>query len=131
MPAVVDGLVLRVVGGHRLPPSATPSGTPPYPPPSDAMIDALARESCSATYLLKQMGVAQQNQDGVWAEYLARRAVKVDPEDPELQAGLGILLLRLQRPDEALSYIEQYRKRAPNDVQTLTTWTRTTTWQPS
>jgi tetratricopeptide (TPR) repeat protein len=104
--------------GERL---ARAAGYPPYPPPSDAMVDALARVSCSATYLLKQMGVAEQNQDGVWAEYLARRALKVNPDDPELLVGLGILLLRLQRPDEALSYIESYREQAPNDFHTLTT----------
>lgn len=91
----------------------------PYHPPSDPVVDELARESHSSTFLLKQMGLAEHRRDSRWAEVLGRRAMQVDPDDIHPLSSLGMLLLHLGRPDEALGYLDRYLERAPDDYQTM------------
>jgi Tfp pilus assembly protein PilF len=94
---------------------------PPYYPPADSLVDALSRESCSSSFLLKQMGVAKQSQNGAWAEYLGRRALSVNGEDMGAVAGFALLLLKMGHPDEALPYVKRYANAMGDDVGTLVT----------
>src|SRR5579859_5757508 len=48
---------------------------PAYDPYIDPMIDALARESRSSTFLLQQASTADLDTNAAWREYLVRRAV--------------------------------------------------------
>jgi len=95
------------------------AGLPPFYPPADPLVDELARLSHAPSFLLKQLNLARQSANPSWAEYLARRAIEVDPEYPDAVAALGLLLLDLHRFGEALDYFDRYCELKPTDFQTL------------
>ncbi|MBW1873338.1 MAG: tetratricopeptide repeat protein, partial [Deltaproteobacteria bacterium] len=98
---------------------ARASGLPPYNPPADLMIDELVKESRSATFLLKQLGLARQGFSRPWAEFIARRAIEVDPHDADAVVALGLLMLEYARPNEALPFLDRFRELKPDDYQTM------------
>ena len=81
-----------------------------YQPPQDPMMDALARESCNSTFLLKRMDVAKLTDNGPWAERFGRRAMEVNPADREVPIQLARLMLTLGRADDAVSFVDHYRR---------------------
>lgn len=74
------------------------------------MMDALARESCNSTFLLKRMDVAKLTDNGPWAERFGRRAMEVNPADREVPIQLARLMLTLGRADDAVSFVDHYRR---------------------
>jgi tetratricopeptide (TPR) repeat protein len=92
---------------------------PAYAPYADPMIDRLARESRNSTFLLRQASEADLASNGEWAEYLTRRALAFDPENPDVLAKRGRVLRNLQRNAEALDVFLAYTRKVPEDFQGL------------
>jgi tetratricopeptide (TPR) repeat protein len=92
---------------------------PPYAPYSDPLVDRLARESRNSTLLLRVASEASLSINGAWSEFLARRAVEFDPDNPEVIVKLGRVLRTLNRNDEALQYFQRYRALVPGDYEGL------------
>jgi tetratricopeptide (TPR) repeat protein len=92
---------------------------PGYDPYVDPMIDALARESRSSTFLLQQASTADLDTNAAWHEYLVRRAVEFDPANADALYELASMLRVLRRYDEALAVLERHRRLVPGDSQAL------------
>ena len=90
-----------------------------YDPYFDPMIDALARESRSSTFLLQQAAVADLTTNAPWREYLVRRAIEFDPGNTDALYELASILRTLRRYDEALELLERHRRLVPADLQAL------------
>jgi tetratricopeptide (TPR) repeat protein len=95
------------------------SRLPPYAPYADPMVDALARESRNSTFLIRQASEADLGANAEWSEYLTRRALEFDPDNPDVVSKLGRLLRTFGRSDEALEYFVRYRQLVPDDIQVL------------
>jgi len=61
----------------------------PFAPYLDPMVDDLARESRNSTLLLRVSSEANLAVNAEWAEYLTRRALEFDPDNPEAVVKLG------------------------------------------
>ena len=92
---------------------------PAYHAPADPMVDALARESRSSVFLLKQAGAADLVRDGAWREFLTRRALEFNERNPDVVYEMGALLQQLERPAEALTYFTRHLEMVTDDQQTL------------
>jgi tetratricopeptide (TPR) repeat protein len=88
---------------------------PPYAPYADPMVDALARESRNGTFLLRQASEADLADSAEWSEYLTRRALEFDPDNPDVVAKLGRILRTLGRTEEALAVFQRYQQMVPGD----------------
>ena len=98
---------------------ARAAALPAYNAPPDAMVDALARESRSSVLLLKQASTADLTRDGAWREYLVRRALEFNQDNPDVVYEMGALLQQLKRPEEALTYFNRHLEMVSDDLQTL------------
>jgi len=87
----------------------------PFAPYLDPMVDDLARESRNSTLLLRVSSEANLAVNAEWAEYLTRRALEFDPENPETVVKLGRVLRTLGRNDEALGFFQRYHQMVPGD----------------
>jgi tetratricopeptide (TPR) repeat protein len=87
----------------------------PFAPYLDPMVDALARESRNSTLLLRVSSEANLAVNAEWAEYLTRRALEFDPENPETVVKLGRVLRTIGRNDEALGFFQRYHQMVPGD----------------
>ena len=74
---------------------------PVFTPYADPLIDALARESRNSTFLLQQAAEADLAANADWDEYLIRRALEFDPDNPDVVYKLGLILRAKQRNDES------------------------------
>jgi tetratricopeptide (TPR) repeat protein len=92
---------------------------PPYAPYADPMVTALARESRNSTFLLRLASEADLSVNAQWSEYLTRRALEFDPDNPDVLAKLGRILRTLGRTDEALEFFQRYHNKVPGDFQGL------------
>jgi tetratricopeptide (TPR) repeat protein len=90
---------------------------PPYAPYLDPAVEELVRESRSSTFLLRQASDADLASNAEWSEFLTRRALTFDPENPEVVAKLGRLLRTLGRSAEALEFLDRYTRMVPGDFQ--------------
>jgi tetratricopeptide (TPR) repeat protein len=90
---------------------------PVFTPYADPLIDALARESRNSTFLLQQAAEADLAVNADWDEYLIRRALEFDPDNPDVVYKLGLILRAKQRNDEALALFQRYQQMVPEDVQ--------------
>jgi len=90
---------------------------PPYAPYSDPMIDMLARESRNSTLLLRLASEADLSTNAAWSEFLTRRALAFDPDNPEVVVKLGRILRTIGRNEEALEYFQRYQQMVPDDYQ--------------
>ena len=90
---------------------------PVFTPYADPLIDALARESRNSTFLLQQAAEADLAANADWDEYLIRRALEFDPDNPDVVYKLGLILRAKQRNDEALALFQRYQQMVPEDVQ--------------
>jgi tetratricopeptide (TPR) repeat protein len=88
----------------------------PFAPYADRMVDDLARESRNSTLLLRVSSEANLAVNAEWAEYLTRRALEFDPDNPEAVVKLGRVLRTLGRNEEALGYFQRYHQMVPGDV---------------
>jgi tetratricopeptide (TPR) repeat protein len=87
----------------------------PFAPYLDPMVDDLARESRNSTLLLRISSEANLAVNAEWAEYLTRRALEFDPENPETVVKLGRVLRTIGHNDEALEFFQRYHQMVPGD----------------
>ena len=87
----------------------------PYAPYLDPMVDDLARESRNSTLLLRVSSEANLAVNAEWAEYLTRRALEFDPDNPETVVKLGRVLRTVGRNEEALEFFQRYHQMVPGD----------------
>jgi tetratricopeptide (TPR) repeat protein len=92
---------------------------PPYAAYADPMLDVLALESRNSTFLLRVASEANLALNAAWSEFLTRRALEFDPDNPEVVLKLARVLRTLRRSDEALTYFQRYQQMVPGDVQVL------------
>jgi tetratricopeptide (TPR) repeat protein len=87
----------------------------PYAPYLDPMVDDLARESRNSTLLLRVSSEANLAVNAEWAEFLTRRALEFDPDNPETVVKLGRVLRTVGRNEEALEFFQRYHQMVPGD----------------
>jgi tetratricopeptide (TPR) repeat protein len=92
---------------------------PGYDPYVDPTFVLLARESRSPTFLLQQAAAADAGTNGAWREYLARRALELDPDNTDALQELSTLLRVLRRFDEALAVLRRLEPLVPDDPRTI------------
>ena len=92
---------------------------PPYSPYADPVIDELARESRNSIFLLRLASEANLAINAEWSEYLTRRALEFDANNPEVVLKLARILRTVERNDEALALFERYQAMVPGDYQVL------------
>lgn len=92
---------------------------PEFAPYADPMIDVLARQSRNSTLLLRLASEATLSANADWSQFLTRRALEFDPDNPEAVAKMGRILRAFGRDEEALPYFERYRQLVPGDYQVL------------
>ena len=79
------------------------------------MVDDLARESRNSTLLLRLASEANLAVNAEWSEYLTRRALEFDPDNPEAVVKLGRVLRTIGRNEEALEFFQRYHQLVPGD----------------
>ncbi len=94
------------------------------PPMEDPIAEELLDYCCSATQLLKQAGFLSRFGNSEKILRLARRAVKVEPEDPDARHFLSRTLLKSQGTnpkavDEALFQLNEGLRLRPDDLKPL------------
>ena len=117
--ALADGyraLGRSVDGGRDIARSATLRA---YVPPRDALVEALADRSHSSVFLLRHAASLDLRQFSARREQLVRRAVDVDPDNPDLVSELSSLLQQLGRPVDAIPYLTRHLGMVPGDQQSL------------
>jgi tetratricopeptide (TPR) repeat protein len=92
---------------------------PPYSPYADPVIDELARESRNSIFLLRLASEANLAVNAEWSEYLTRRALEFDPNNPEVVLKLARILRTVERNEEALELFKRYQAMVPGDYQAL------------
>lgn len=92
---------------------------PPFAPYADPMVDRLAGVSRNSTFLLRLASEADLALNGAWSEYLTRRALQFDPDNPEVVSKLGRVLRTRGQTEEALAQFMRYREMVPGDLQVL------------
>ena len=92
---------------------------PPFAPYADPIVDGLARESRHSTLLLRLASEVTLSVNGAWSEYLTRRAVEFEPDNPDAVLKLARVLRTFGRNAEALGLFERYHQMVPGDVQGL------------
>jgi tetratricopeptide (TPR) repeat protein len=100
-------------------PEAPPAQRRAYTPPRDPMVDALADRSTSSVVLLRQAAAIEMARDPARRELLVRRALEVDPRNPDVVYEMGALLQQLRRPADALPYFLRHLELVDDDQQTL------------
>jgi tetratricopeptide (TPR) repeat protein len=90
-----------------------------YTPPRDPMIDALADQSTSSVFLIRQAAATDISRDPARREHLVRRALAVDPRNPDVVYEMGAVLQQLQRPADALPFFIRHLDLVDDDQQTL------------
>ena len=98
---------------------ARASRMPPFTPYADPLVDDLARESRNSTFLLRLASEADLSVNAEWSEYLTRRALEFDPDNPDVVVKLGRVLRTAGRSQEALPLFERYHALVPGDAQGL------------
>lgn len=88
---------------------------PPFAPYADPIVDDLARESRHSTLLLRLASEVTLSVNGPWSEFLTRRAVEVEPDNPDAVLKLARVLRTFERNDEALTLFERYHRMVPGD----------------
>lgn len=96
------------------------------PPPDDPVADALLAFCCSSTRLLKQAGFLSRFGESEQVIRLARRAVQVEPGDPDARYFLCRVLVKSRGDDpktvdEALLHLNEGLRLRPDDLKPLLT----------
>ena len=97
----------------------TADDLPAYEAYLDPLIEALVRESRSATLLLQQAATADLRTNAAWREYLIRRALEFEPDHAVAVSELATTYRLLRRYDEALDLLERQRRLRPDDAGVL------------
>jgi len=88
---------------------------PAFTPFADPIVDGLTRESRNSTLLLRVSSDATLTVNAAWSEYLVRRAVEFDPNNPDAVLKLARVLRTLERNSEALPLFQKYASMVPGD----------------
>ncbi len=86
-----------------------------YVPPADPVVDALVASSVHSDLLLKYAGLATRAGDDAWREFLARRALRFNPDDLNVLMEMAAMLQATNRPAEALDFLTAHERLAPGD----------------
>jgi len=89
---------------------------PPYAPYADPFVETLARTSRNSTFLLRQASDADLATNAAWSEFLLRRALGFDPDNPDVISKLGRTLRTLGRNEEAVQFLKAYHDKVPGDL---------------
>ena len=95
------------------------SRRPPFTPYADPMMDVLVRDTRNTTFLLRVASEADLSINSAWAEYLTRRALEFEPDNPEVVVKLARILRTAERNEEALPLFQRYQQLVPDDLQAL------------
>ncbi len=87
----------------------------PYVPPADPVVDALVASSVHSDLLLKHAGLAARAGDDAWRDFLARRALRFNPDDLNVLMEMAAMLQATNRPAEALTFLTRHEALAPGD----------------
>jgi len=79
----------------------------------------LARESRNSIFLLRLASEANLAVNAEWSEFLTRRALEFDANNPEVVLKLARVLRTVERNDEALELFKRYQAMVPGDYQVL------------
>jgi tetratricopeptide (TPR) repeat protein len=90
-----------------------------YTPPRDPLIDALANLSTSSVFLIRQAAATDIGQHPAYREQLVRRALAVDPDNPDVVYEMGAILQQLRRPADAVPFFTRHLALVEDDQQTL------------
>jgi tetratricopeptide (TPR) repeat protein len=85
-----------------------------------ASFDALVKAypSCALTWMGRSQSRLRLNHvDGAWADL--EQAVKLDPENPEIQAAFGLISLKAKRLSHAVRWLRKAQERRPRDISVL------------
>jgi Flp pilus assembly protein TadD len=82
-------------------------------------LDAVVASSAHSDVLLKHAGVAARAGDHAWREFLARRALAVNPKDLNVLMEMAGMLQARRALDQALEFLRQAEVIAPDDHHTL------------
>lgn len=94
---------------------ATRAPAAPFVPPADPVVDALVASSVHSDLLLKYAGLASRAGDDAWREFLARRALRFNPDDLNVLMEMAAMLQATNRPAEALTFLTRHEALAPGD----------------
>jgi tetratricopeptide (TPR) repeat protein len=90
-----------------------------YTPPRDPLIEELANLSASSVFLIRQAAATSLAEFPAYREQLVRRALDVDPDNPDVVYEMGAVLQQLRRPAEALPFFTRHLDLVDDDQQTL------------
>jgi tetratricopeptide (TPR) repeat protein len=88
---------------------------PGFTPFVDPIVDDLTRESRNSTLLLRVASEATLTVNGAWSEFLVRRAVAFDPDNPDAVLKLARVLRTMDRNEDALAHFQKYAAMVPGD----------------
>jgi len=90
-----------------------------YAAPNDPLVEALADMSRSSIFLLRHAASIDLLRSPARREHLTRRALDVDPDNPDVVYEMGAVLQQLGRPADALPYLSRHLQMVTDDQQTL------------
>lgn len=90
-----------------------------YSPPADPLLDATVARSYNSDLLLKHAAMASRAGDTAWREYLVRRALSANPNQLDVVLEMAALLQSQSNATEALQYLAQAERLAPDDHHVL------------
>ena len=90
-----------------------------YVPPADPVVDALVASSVHSDLLLKYAGLATRAGDDGWREFLARRALRFNPDDLNVLMEMAAMLQATNRSAEALTFLTRHEALSPGDHHSL------------
>jgi tetratricopeptide (TPR) repeat protein len=96
-----------------------PASARAYVPASDPDVDAVVATSTMRDLLLKHAAMAARGGDHEWREYLVRRALQFNPQDPNVLMEMATMLYASHRATEALEVLRQHERLVPGDHHTL------------
>lgn len=88
---------------------------PAYAPYPDPFVETLARTSRNSTFLMRQASEADLATNAAWSEFLLRRALGFDPDNPDVLSKLGRHLRTVGRNGEAVDFLRAYHQKVPAD----------------
>lgn len=100
-------------------PAERPDRGGSYVPPADPLLDAVVARSQHSDLLLKHAALAGRGGDAAWREFLARRALSVNPRGLDVLLEMSSMLQAGGRHTEALAFLHQAEAVAPGDHHTL------------
>jgi tetratricopeptide (TPR) repeat protein len=105
--------------GSAKPPGQGAETRRTYTPPRDPLVDALAQVSRSSVFLIRQAAATDLAHYPMDREQLVRRALEVDPDNPDVVYEMGAVLQQLRRPADALPFFARHLDLVEDDQQTL------------